>query len=69
MIVDDFKTPVETFYGTSLHLDSYLVSATPEFLGWGKPAPTGCYLPSLLGIPAQPPGIVFRLFSPHQAQQ
>jgi len=31
MIFDDFKTLVETFHGTSLHLNSYLVSATPEF--------------------------------------
>jgi hypothetical protein len=31
MIFDDFKTLVETFHGTSLHLNSYLVSSTPEF--------------------------------------
>ncbi|MDB9316316.1 hypothetical protein, partial [Nodularia spumigena] len=29
-ICDDVKTPVETFHGTSLHLNSYLVSATPN---------------------------------------
>jgi len=30
MIFDDFKTLVETFHGMSLHLNSYLVSATPS---------------------------------------
>jgi hypothetical protein len=30
MIFDDFKTPVETFYGTSLHPNAYPVSATPH---------------------------------------
>jgi hypothetical protein len=30
MIFDDFKTLVETFHGTSLDLNSYLVSATPQ---------------------------------------
>ena len=31
-ICDDVKTLVERFHGTSLHLNSYLVSATPKFL-------------------------------------
>jgi len=31
MIFDDFKTLVETFHGMSLHLNSYLVLATPIF--------------------------------------
>jgi hypothetical protein len=31
MIFDDIKTRAEAFRGTSLHLNSYLVSATPNF--------------------------------------
>ena len=30
---------------------------------------TKFYLPNLLGIPSQPPGIVCLVFSPHQVQQ
>jgi len=33
MIFDHIQTLVETFHGTSLHLNSYLVSATPYIIG------------------------------------
>ncbi len=33
------------------------------------PCPMPNYLPNLFSIPSQPPGIVFRLSSPHQEQQ
>ena len=50
-ICDHVKTPVETFHGTSLHLNSYLVSATPEFASGIERLERGesCILPDAMG--------------------
>jgi hypothetical protein len=56
MIFDDIQTLVETFHGTSLHLNSYLVSATPLFLYMTETPiqkPNIPQIPTFTSIPAE----------------
>lgn len=58
---------MESFLGNSIGRFTYFLEHHPpnHLKAWFFQG----YLPSLLGIPSQPPGIVPLASSPHQAQQ